>query len=301
MNFGTIRKALSDGPDYMEGRMYRDGKWARQLIALQHDDGSWGRFHSMATRGDSPVTTEQALRRLRILGYTIEDECIRRAVDYMDGCLCGRNEIPDPREKLHNWDLFTALMLSARIREFTLDNPNANRVAGQWAKVVSHALSGGSYSHERYAEAYAGVFGLKPRGGRLVDFTGFYQISLLQDQLDENEQYALMDYLLPKQDGMYYIYDRPLNRPPEFSSRRAVAYLGAMEILAGYRYGRRKLEFVAGWLEENRNENGGWDMGAQAKDGVYFPLSDDWRRKSVREADCTYRINALLSRLKQKG
>lgn len=281
--------------------MFRDGKWARQLIELQKSDGSWGRFHSMATYGDSPVTTEQALRRLRILGCTMGDECIRRAVDYMDGCLCGRNEIPDPREKLHDWDVFTALMLAARIREFTLDNPNANRVAGQWAKVVSHAFSDGQYSHSGYEEVYCETFGLKPKGGRLVDFTSFYPVSLLQDGLDEKTEYALMDYILAKPDGMYYIYERPLGQPPEFVGRRASMYLGAMEILAGYRYGRERLKFVADWLEENRNESGGWDLGAAAKDGVYFPLSDDWRKKSAREADCTYRINALLSRLKQKG
>ena len=47
--------------------MHKDGKWAKQLIGLQHPDGSWGRFHSLATHGNSPVTTEQALRRLKIL------------------------------------------------------------------------------------------------------------------------------------------------------------------------------------------------------------------------------------------
>ena len=60
--------------------MHRQGKWAQRLIAIQQSDGSWGRFHSMAPHGDSPVTTEQALARLRRLGCTMEDDCIRRAV-----------------------------------------------------------------------------------------------------------------------------------------------------------------------------------------------------------------------------
>lgn len=275
--------------------MHKGGKWAQRLMKLQREDGSWGRFHSMATCGDSPVTTEQALRRLRILGCTIEDDCIRRAVAYMDDCLNGRNEIPDPREKVHDWDVFTSLMLSARIREFTLENSLANRVAAQWAQVITHAFSDGNCSKTRYAEAYREV--LKPWGGRLVDFTCFYPMSLLQNMLDARTEDALMDYVLDRQDGIYYIYDRPLNVPPEFESLAASRYLGAIEILAGYGQARNQLGFVRDWLEEHRGRNG-WDMGPKAKDGVYFPLSDDWRRRENRMADCTERIERLLERLR---
>ena len=277
--------------------MHKDGKWARQLIDLQRPDGSWGRFHSMATYGDSPVTTEQALRRLRILGFTMEDDCIRRAVDYMNDCLCGRNTIPDPREKLHNWDIFTALMLSARIREFTPNNPNANAVAQQWATVVSYALDAGNYDHARYLEAYRETFGLPPRGGRLVDFTSFYQLSLLRGMLGARKENALVKYVLEKPDGMYYIYDKPLNQPPDFASLAASRYLGAIEVLAEYRHAREQLSFVSQWLEENCDADG-WDMGRNAKDGVYFPLSDDWRTTQHRIADCTERIGVLLMKLR---
>lgn len=277
--------------------MHRDGKWARQLMAMQREDGSWGRFHSMATCADSPVTTEQALRRLRILGCTMEDECIRRAVGYMDGCLNGRNEIPDPREKLHDWNIFTELMLAARIREFTLENTSANRAAEKWAQVISRAFWDECYSHARYTEAYYDVFGMVPRGGRLVDFTCFYTISLVQGMLDVRTENAVMKYILAKPDGMYYIYDRPLNEPPQFDSLAASRYLGAIEILAGYTHARPQLTFAADWLERHRGRDG-WDMGPKAKDGVYFPLSDDWRRPERRVADCTHRIEKLLIRLR---
>lgn len=277
--------------------MHKDGKWARQLKAFQHSDGSWGRFHSMATYGDSPATTEQALRRLKVLGCTIEDDCIRCAVNYMNDCLCGRNAIPDPREKLHDWDVFVQLMLSARIREFTLDCAAANETAQRWAQVVSHALTGGEYDHVRYLDAYRKTFGMSPTGGRLIDFTSFYQLLLLQGMLDECTENALMEYVLAKPDGMYYVYDRPLNQPPEFASLAASRYLGAIEVLAGYHHARKQLAFVCDWLEANRVAEG-WDMGRNAKDGVYYPLSDDWRTTQRRLADCTERIVALLQRLR---
>ena len=46
---------------------YKDGKWAKKILELQRDDGSWGYFHSLSTLtpGRFPsMTTEQALRRL---------------------------------------------------------------------------------------------------------------------------------------------------------------------------------------------------------------------------------------------
>lgn len=87
--------------------MHKDTKWAKQIIALQEDDGKWGCFHSLSKFYGAPLTTEQALRRLERLGYSIEDECISRAVAYMDDCLTGHKAIPDRTEKGNDWDVFT--------------------------------------------------------------------------------------------------------------------------------------------------------------------------------------------------
>lgn len=60
---------------------YKDGKIAQQILALQNEDGTWGKeFHSMAVPNNKhPMTTERALRRLKMLGFTINDAPIRRA------------------------------------------------------------------------------------------------------------------------------------------------------------------------------------------------------------------------------
>lgn len=110
---------------------YKDGKNAQQIIALQKEDGTWGKeFHSLAIpTNKAPLTTEQALRRLKYLGFTIEDEPIRKAVDCMVSCLRGERKIDDYWETGRDWDLFTKLMLSTWVRIFEPDNAVALEIA----------------------------------------------------------------------------------------------------------------------------------------------------------------------------
>lgn len=278
--------------------MHRDGKWAKQIISLQDEEGKWGCFHSLSRFYNAPITTEQALRRLEYLGYTIEDECIQKAVRYMNDCLIGKNAIPDRREKVHDWDIFTSMILSTWIRRFTNDNPHANEVAGQWAGVISAAFADGRFGYNEYVRAYHEILGLTPKGGRLIDFVNFYPISLLRDCLDEKTQDAVIDYVINRDDGIYYIYDKKISVLPEyFESRIASRFLAAVELLAGYEHAKYKLKFVIDWLDDNKNENGRWDMGKSVNDKLYFPLSDDWRKSKTREADCTERIENLITML----
>ena len=79
---------------------YKNGKWAARIIDLQKDDGSWGYFHSLSMpTSKQPITTEQAIGRLRRLGFTKDDAVIKRALSYMHACLTGEKLVPDNREK----------------------------------------------------------------------------------------------------------------------------------------------------------------------------------------------------------
>ena len=276
--------------------MHKDGRWANQIISLQEDDGKWGCFHSLSQVYNSPITTEQALRRLERLGYTIDDECIQKAVSYMDDCLHRKTSIPDRREKVHDWDVFTSMILATWIKRFTNDNHGANRIARQWADIISVAFSNGSYDHESYVSAYKKV--LRPNGGRIINFLNFYPVSLLSDCLDKKTEEVFMDYVLNSPNGIYYIYESKIADVPQtFEDRKASRYLAAIELLAKYRHTKVKFNFVIDWLNNNRNENGRWDMGKSVNDKVYFPLSDNWRKSETREADCTERITCLMSEL----
>lgn len=280
---------------------HRNGCWAQEILALQHEDGTWGEmFHSLAQPdGKHPLTTEQALRRLWRLGFTLRDEPIRRAVDCMTACLRDERRIDDYWEKGHDWALYTKLMLSAWVRLFDPDNETARGFAMRWARIMEQTFASGTYEHGAYLAAYEQELSSKAKAAREGDFVTFYPLVLLQGMLSAETESSMLDYVLAHPAGMYYIYGKPLNQlPATFASKETSRYLAAVEIMAGYAAGPEKLGFVADWLLANRDENGQWDLSAKAKDQVYFPLSDSWRTAQARRADCTQRVQALLQRLR---
>lgn len=280
---------------------YKNGAIAQQILALQKDDGTWGDvFHSLAQPSKRyPLTTEQALRRLKILGFTIEDAPIRKTVDCMTSCLRGERKIDNYWEKTLDWDLYTKLMLSAWVRIFAPDNEVALGFGKRWANILEKAFGSGAYDSQAFQNAYMEEFYQKGKGAREVGFESFYPINLVQGLLSEETESRMLDHIISSEGGIYYIYGKPIRKLPEvFASIETSRYLAAIEILAGYAQAKEKLGFVVKWLEENKDENGQWDLGAKAKDNVYFPLSDSWRKAEWRKADCTQRILALLEKLK---
>lgn len=279
---------------------HKDGKWARQILDSRNDEGMWGNFHTLSRPvGNKPITTEQAIRRLRILGFTKEDAPVRTVLERMCLCVSGERKIDGYYEKTHDWALFEKLMLSAWIRLFDPDNEIALGVAGQWAAIAEQAFSSGRYDRDDDAAAFAAQFGRRPKSGFETGFGMFYHAALLRGVLTPETESRLLDYYIARPEGIYYIYDRPLCVAPDvFASKAASCYLAAIEVLADYRQTREKLRFVVRWLDANRDEQGEWDLGAGAKDGIYFPLSDSWRKEAYRRSDCTERIMQILEKLR---
>lgn len=264
---------------------HKTGKIAEQIIALQNEDGTWGNeFHSLSgTNNKKPLTTEQALRRLKLLGFMINDEPIRRAVDCMVACLNGERKIDNYREKTRDWDLFTKLMLSTWVKIFDPNNVTALECAKYWVSLIEDAFANGKYENDTGE----------------VDFVTFYEMNLLQGLLKEETESRMLDYVINHEKGIYYIYGKRISElPKEFQSIETSRYLEAIDILAGYKSAKEKLAFVVTWLEENKDENDQWDLGAKAKDNLYFPLSDSWRSVECRKADCTEKINAIIDKLR---
>lgn len=218
----------------------------------------------------------------------------------MTECLFGNTKIPDRQEKGCNWDIFSELMLSAWILRFTDDNALAQNVRQKWVNVITNAFKNGQYSDSDYIDGFKSVYGVSPKGGRLIDFVSFYQISILKNCLDIETESKVFDYILNHKNGIYYTYEKPISKlPNEFNSKSASCYLGAIELLCGYKNCTYRLKFVADWLLENKSDNNTWDMGANSKDGIYFPLSDKWD-ENKRIQDTTFRIEALSRSLQKE-
>ena len=273
---------------------YRNGKGANQIISMQHPDGSWGCYHTLRGDSDTPMTTEMALHRLELLDYTAEDDCIKRAIAHME-TLLHTGELPEGKEKTSDFETFVDLIAAAWIRRFTNQCEPANEIAGKWAQVITNAFISGTYSQTDYDACYTQVFGRKPKGGRLIDFVNFYQLSILPGMLDKKTESYMLDYVLRHEGGIYYVYENRLDKvPDEFQSKKASRYLAAIELLSRYESGKDKLSFAYDWLKAHQQADKTWDMGAAAKDGVYFPLSDRWD-KITRITDSTHRIGKLIS------
>jgi len=286
---------------------YKSGKWAAQIIDLQRDDGCWGdNFHTLSDPVPKcPITTEQALRRLRILGFTKEDNVIAKALSYMHDCLAGKKTVPGGREKATDGEIFIELMIAAWIRKFTRDDVLANNIAKKWNAVVSTAFRSGEYDPDAYINTFYEImkpaYGTVKRTKQLFRIECFYPISLLAGEIDESIEKAYFDYIMNSQTAFYYGHSGAITRlPNDFRSKDASRYLAAVELYCEYpnKYCKDSLKFVADWINENKNKDGNWDMGRKVKDGVYFPLSDSWRDANCIVQDCTYRISKIISAIR---
>lgn len=276
---------------------HRVGKWAAAILATQNADGTWGSmFHSMALPTNAPLTTEQALRRLHTLGFSIEDEPIRRIVDTMVACLRGERKIDTWWEKGVDWAMFEPLMLAAWIRHFDPEQPDALAYARRWARVIEAAFASGELDKSAWNAAYEAEFHRRERHPNPIGFTPMYHAMLLPGVLSPAAENALVRHILHT--GMYYIYAKPLMDPPvAFASKETSYWLAALELLAEYPSTRTQLAFAAAHLYLSIGPDGLWDMGAKANDKVYFPLSDSWRTEAARKTDCTERIRRFLNKI----
>ncbi len=278
---------------------YTDSKWVKEIAALQKDDGSWGYFHTLSNPSKSnSMTTEQSIRRLKILGLTEDDIIIKRSIDYLERCIRREIEIPDRKEKFRDWYIFTDLMFAVWIKIFSSHSEISMGIAEKWAYIIENAFAGDDYDHNKYIDSFTEIFNIKPHNGRTKDFITFYQISILQGMLKQKTEEKFIDYIINRDSGIYYVYNNRIkDLPISFDSKVTCRYLSAIELLAEYDCCKEKLHFVADWIRENKGEDGYWDLGPAARDGINFPLSDSWRRADDRKKDCTYRIKNLLLKI----
>lgn len=272
-------------------------KWVNDIIKHQWKDGSWGQFHSMSQFSKSIITTEQALRRLLILGLDKNDQPIQKTLSYMEKYLLRQLDLRDRKEKKHDWDLLTRLFVATWILIIDPSNALAMEIARDWAKIITHAFSGDEYDHYAYKEAYYEVH-KSPREKYMWEFANFYLLAILPEMLPSEIESKFLDYIINSERGIYYIYASCLRTlPNDFCSKTASRYINAYELLSNYACAVTKLQSFVDWITRNISEDGFWDMGQSVKDKMQFPLSNSWRKSLNRKIDCTVRIHRILSKL----
>jgi hypothetical protein len=278
---------------------FKDGKWAKKILDLQHQDGSWGYFHTLSNpTSKQPMTTEQALRRLEILGYTINDKPIQKTIKYLKNCLTGKDTIPDRPEIQTDWEKFKELMISTWIKRFIPDDKRSNALSGKWAEIVTGSFIDDEFSQSNFDLLFYKVL-CYDKTKKAIRFMTFYPISLVAGNVSKDVEPLFFKHILNYDKGItYFHYAKPLIiLPKHFESKEASAYIMEIELLTGYKNieCKKQLLFVREWIQNNKTNDNEWDMGKESKDGIYFPLSDSWRLNEDRIKDCTYRINQLLS------
>lgn len=278
-------------------------KHIEKIVSLQHIDGSWGVFHSLGfPTPQNPLSTEKALRRLRELGLTKNDEPIKKALAYIRAVLNNTRSLPDRREKVINWDFFEEMMLAAWLKIFLPQDAQAAKTAAFWGELITLSCTSGRFSEQDYfAEYRRRVPKLNPNE-RPISVCQFYMAHLLGGGvLDSETEKIFLAYVINNSGGIYYVYDRTLSvLPQSFESPAASRYLAALDCLSGYRRAGGLLAHTTDWIYRNKGEKG-WDFGKEARDGVYLPLSGSWRNENDRIADCTLRVKRILDRITQSA
>jgi hypothetical protein len=280
---------------------YKNGEWAKKIIQLQHDDGSWGYFHTLAKPSSKkPITTEQALRRLEILGFTIDDDPIQKAVKYLHNCLVGKANIPDYWEKGSDWKSYHDLMLSTWIKRFTSDDKSANDIANKLAEIINSSFADKKFNQSIYDSTYKRIL-CPEKGKRIWGFTNFYGVSILANNLDINIEPIFFEYILNCPTGIYYFgYNKSIKILPElFQSKNTCDYIRMVGLLTAYKNKKckDKILYIKEWFLQNRLNDHEWDLGKNSKDNILLPLSDSWRKDEDRIKDCTFVIDKIMKNM----
>ena len=142
-----------------------------RIVGLQQPNGSFGYFHGLSVPTTSSLTTEQAMRRLKILGLTKDDEPTKRVIGYMHDCLKGKIRTIDRREKVLNWDAFESFIMAVWLSIFEVDDSLADPVKDMWKDILKEAFETGEFDENRYNGAYRKHIPVLNKGERLIDAT----------------------------------------------------------------------------------------------------------------------------------
>lgn len=271
--------------------------WVAQLKNDQKQDGSWGRFHSAATKNKQLIpTTEFGVARAQSLGLDETHPMMAGAINYLVRFLKGQIDFPDPAEKNNRWPTGTKLFAASTLACVKPKHPALDESLNLWAALAEETFASGKHDPEAEIEAHRKLTGASVKNSYLR-LHSKYQIILLSSRtnlLSRKAEKGLLNWLWSKSDGMGYL-DMPLAPLKNGASASQVdRWFTSLEIMSRFTGWRERAKDIVRWLWSQRGADGLWDFGPKASHSTFMPLSESWRNKSARKFDWTTRTLLLL-------
>ena len=269
------------------------------LASEQHDDGSWGRFHSQDSRRKQKFpTTEFAVQRAVHLGLDHTHPILAKAAGYIERVLDQRLPFPDPPETNDRWETGKRLFLASTLSLILPDHPLVTRERTLWLAIAERAFQSGEYRLEDEIAAHAELTGASIRHSYLT-LSGKYQLILIgthHRKLPFSFEKSLVAWVWDLPEGIGY-YTQPLNVPPDIRPEAVDRWLSSIAlILQRFPAGARHAQPAIQWLLDQQTDEGCWDFGPCPRSSPFLPLSENWRNPNHRNFDWTTRVLCILAR-----
>ena len=292
-----IKKECISDSTIKEKRL--NSKVVKRITDQQLSDGSWDRFHTLSARSTTRITTENAIRRLLVLGLGKKDIPLQKAFSYMEQYLLRQIDYRDHKESFSDWREINELFTATWMLEIDSTSSIAGKVADKWASLITKCFGGPLFNYMNYLAAFQEIFNVKA-GKRVWNIESFHIVSIVRNRLDPLIEDRFIRHILNDDRGLYYMPSsgKLASIPSEFMSRSAVSFVWSHHLLSRYpSYSKYSVE-VYDWLMANQSDDGLWDFGSNAKDDVFLPYSDSWRKKINRKIDSTILVQRYLQSIR---
>ncbi len=297
----VLRRPPGDSARQDAERQLAECSRVQALSAAQQPDGTWGRFHTQDTAVKGPIpTSEYAIRRALTLGLDKRSPILQQAAGFIQSHLQGQTTWSDPPEKHDHPLIFPHNIRSVSAAMLALidnDHPALEPFWRYWAEVVEATFAGGDYDRQAELTCQQRLAGIPSR--RYPPCHVYYPLVILsatRQNLPPGLERRLVEFIMRKPDGIYYVYERSLAAFPRLEEKGFESWLHGQELLARFASWVEMAPAVLNWLWQQRDAEGLWDVPAGGGRSFAFPLSESWRRTQNRRIDWSVTILRLVSR-----
>lgn len=305
--FRLLRDVLQQEPNETAYCAAKEGlqksKWVMQLESSQLADGTWGRFHTRDSQVKQPFpTTELAIAIALDLGLDKHNSTLQRVLPVLLTYMDGTQTWPDPPEKHDNpraWFIHTQHFSAATLALIEQHHPHLDAFWELWTEALQETFRSGVYDRQREIAVLNKLLDCRTKNP--VPFHKRYPLLILSathNQLPEDLERKMLDYVMHKPAGIYYVYEKNISSLLPILSKDFWGWFRAHKLLSRFRLWKTLSIDAVNWIWSQQTEDGFWDGGNNIARKPYtsFPLSESWRQPKNRIIDSTVEVLGLLSK-----